>query len=133
MSRAGLSRALVALAALVAAASLVSCKKDVVAQLDAVAPSTDSIKVNFSCGAVDSIALSDASGGPAWAVKRRPNEPISWIVPPNVTINSIAATNPADTIPLIPAGPQGGAPGTPFQSKVKQGSARVKPYHYAID
>jgi hypothetical protein len=132
MSRTGVSRTLVALVALVAVASLLSCTADEVAQLDTVAPSADSIRVKFSCGAVDSIALTTPSGGSAWAVKRKPKDPISWVVSPNVTINSIVSATPADTLPLDTAGPQGGAPGTPFQSKVKE-NAPDKTFHYVIN
>ena len=141
MSRAGLPRALFAIVALVAVASLVSCAKgdqqvsskqggvqsveSLVAVLDAVAPETDSIRINFSCGTVDSIALKTPHGGSAWSVRRRQNDTISWVVPSNVTINSIAG------LPLDSAGSQGGTPGTPYKSKVK-GNAERKTYHYAI-
>jgi hypothetical protein len=114
-------------------ASLMSCTEgDVQARFDEIAPSADSVRIRFSCGAVDSIALTDPSGAPAWAVTRRRNSPISWVVPPNVTINSIVGKTAADTLPLDPDGPQGGAPGAPFKSKVK-GNAREKTYHYLID
>jgi hypothetical protein len=133
MSRAGVSRAWVALVAMASLAALVSCTEgDVEAAFDAIAPSVDSVRVNFSCGAVDSIALTTPSGDPAWSVTRKPNNPITWVVPANVTINSILGKTPADTLPLDPDGPQGGAAGTPFKSKVKAHAA-TKTYHYVID
>ena len=127
MYRAGVPRAFVAIAALVAIASFVACSSEEVdlAQFDALVPSVDSISVRFSCGTVDSIALKAPNGGPAWAVRRKQNELISWVVPSNVTINSIAG------LPLDSAGSQGGTPGTPFKSKVK-GNAERKTYHYPI-
>jgi hypothetical protein len=128
MSRADVPRAFVAIVALVATASFVACSSEGLdeAQVDAVVPSVDSISVRFSCGTVDSIALKAPNGGPAWAVRRSRNEPISWVVPTNVTINSIAG------LPLDSAGSQGGTPGTPYKSKVKN-NAESKTYHYAID
>jgi hypothetical protein len=138
MSRAGVSPALIALVAVASLAALVSCTGgDEEALLDAVAPSVDSVRVNFSCGtvdsiAVDSIALATPSGIPAWSVRRKPNNPITWVVPANVTINSILGKTPVDTLPLDPDGPQGGAAGTPFKSKIKAHAAS-KTYHYLID
>ena len=130
MSRAGVSRVLVAL---VAVASLVSCMEgDVEAQFDAVAPSVDSVRIKFSCGAVDSIALIAPNGAPAWAVRRKPNNPISWVVDSNVTIHSIGGTSPNENFPIDSAGPQGGAPGVPFSGKVKGGTPNGS-YHYVID
>jgi hypothetical protein len=126
MSRAGVPRAFMALVALVAVASLVACTKDFdKAQYDALVQSVDSITVKFSCGVVDSIALKAPNGGPAWAVSRKRKSPISWVVPGNVTIDSIGG------LPLDSAGSQGGTPGTPFKSKVK-GNAEFKTYHYVI-
>lgn len=143
MSRAGVPRALFAIVALLAVASLVSCATGVqqpsskqggvqsveslVAVLDAVAPDVDSIRINFSCDTVDSIALKAPNGRSAWSVRRRRNDSISWVVPSNVTINSIGGALPLDS-----AGPQGGAPGTPYKSKVKDNAER-KTYHYIID
>jgi hypothetical protein len=138
MSRAGVSRALVVLVCVASLATLVSCTGgDEEALFDAVAPSVDSVRVNFSCGtvdsiAVDSIALATLSGDPAWSIRRKPNNPITWVVPANVTINSIAGRTPVDTLPLDPDGPQGGAAGAPFKSKVKAHAAS-KTYHYLID
>ena len=131
MSRAGVPRAFVAIVALVASASFVSCSdsEELIpqAEVDALVPYVDSIRVNFSCGTVDSIALKTApGGGPAWSVRRMRNDSISWVVGTNVTINSIVG------IPLDSAGPQGGAPGTAYKSKVKS-DAQKKTYHYVID
>jgi hypothetical protein len=133
MSRARVSPALIALVAVASLAVLVSCTEGFEeADFDAIAPSVDSVRVNFSCGAVDSIALTTPSGNPAWTVRRKPNNPITWVVPANVTINSILGKTPTDTLPLDADGPQGGAAGTPFKSKVKAHAAE-KAYHYVID
>src|SRR5215218_4943704 len=100
MSRAGLSRALVAVVAMASLAALVSCTEgDVEEGFDAIAPSVDSLRIQISCGAVDSIALTTLSGKPAWAVRRQQNHPITWTVPANVTINSIVGKTPADSLP----------------------------------
>jgi len=142
MSRADVPRALFAIIALVAVASLLSCAKgdqqvsskqgvqsveSLVAILDAVAPEVDSVRINFYCGTVDSIALKAPNGSSAWSVRRKQNDTISWVVPSNVTINSIGGALPLDS-----AGPQGGSPGTPYKSKVKSDAQR-KTYHYIID
>lgn len=125
MSRAGVPRASVVLVALVAVVSLAACaEKPDEARFNT--PSVDAITVAFSCGGVDSIALKAPNKDPAWAVRRKRKDPISWVVPANVTINSITG------VPLDPAGSQGGTPGTPFKSKVKD-NAEWKTYHYVID
>jgi hypothetical protein len=96
------------------------------AELDAVAPSVDSISIKFACGTLDSIALKTMSGNPAWAVKRQQKNPITWVVPSNVTINSITGA------PILPDGPQGGTAGTPYKSKVDS-NATKKTHHYSIE
>jgi hypothetical protein len=122
--------------ALVGVALLASCTKEAAeddrALLEAVVPSVDSVLVKFSCDTVISIALTTPSGGPAWSVRRQRNNPISWVVPGNVTINSIVGKTSADSLPLDPDGPQGGTAGAPFKSKVK-GNAQEKGYNYLID
>src|SRR5215831_12904133 len=91
MSRAGVPRAVFALAALVAV-SLVSCKKTVApvtSLIDAMAPDRDTVQVVFKCATVDSVGLFDTSGKPAWNVMRHPNQTITWVVAQTVTINSL--------------------------------------------
>jgi hypothetical protein len=133
MSRAGVSRALVAL---VTVSLLASCTKETEegdrALIEEVVPSVDSVLIKFTCDTVLSIALTTPSGGPAWSVRRQRNNPISWVVPGNVTINSIVGKTSADTLPLDPDGPQGGTVGAPFKSKVKA-NAQEKAYNYSID
>jgi len=124
MSHAGAYRTL---AAVLAAASLVSCKKVIVNFADPVGP----IHVNFTCVGTPSISLADASGNPAWTYRTKKKDPISWVVGPAVTIDSIVSK---DTIPLPldPAGPQGGQPGLPYDSKVKDSNKPTTDYHYNI-
>jgi hypothetical protein len=134
MSRAGVSRTLVGAVALVALIAVASCTQtaDQESLLDAVAPSVDSVHINFSCGPVDSLALADKNGRPAWSFSRRPNDPITWVVPQNVTINSLKGRTANDNFPVDSTGPQGGAPGTAFHAKVKGGAAQGT-YHYVIN
>jgi hypothetical protein len=116
---------------LAVAASLVSCRRreTVEGYADPVGP----IHINFSCGAPITIGLADANGTPAWTFKTKKKDPISWEVPTNVTINSITAKTSADPLPLDPDGPQGGAPGVPFKSKVKDSNKPEKDYLYKIE
>jgi hypothetical protein len=130
MSHAGTHRTL---ALIVAAASLVSCKswwggdQQIIGYAEPVGP----IHVNFTCVGVPSISLADANGTPAWTVRAKKKDPISWQVPANVTIDSIVSK---DTIPLPldPAGPQGGGPGIGYSSKVKDSNKPPTDYHYNI-
>lgn len=130
MSRSGACRTL---ATVLVAASLLSCKprrdETVVGYADPVGP----IHINFSCGDPISIGLADAAGTPAWTVKTKKKDPISWEVPANVTINSIMGKLPTDPLPLDPDGPQGGTPGVSFKSKVKDSNKPTTEYHYKID
>ena len=79
-----------------------------------------------------SIGLADSSGVPAWIVKKNKNELVTWAVPPNVTIDSIKSKTAADTLPLDPAGSQGGSAGTSFNSKVKNSNKPSTDYRYNI-
>jgi hypothetical protein len=151
MSRTDVYRAL---AAIVAVASLVSCNSKVgdqnvspnqaagpsqalggypgvVGYADAVGP----IHINFTCDttppSIPSLSLADANGNPAWTVKAKKKDPISWEVPANVTIDSIVSKN-AIPLPLDSAGPQGGGPGIPYSSKVKDSNKPPTDYHYNI-
>ena len=127
MSQAGVPRVFVAIVAVVAVALLAACaQKPDADRFNTFVPSVDVITVAFSCGAVDSIAMTAPNGDPAWIVGRKQKDPISWVVPANVTINSITG------LPLDTAGSQGGTPGTPYKSKVKENAER-KTYHYAIE
>jgi hypothetical protein len=95
------------------------------AQLDAVSPSVDSINITFTCAAVDSIALRTMAGKSAWAVRRQRKNPITWVVPSNVTIDSIRGA------PILPDGPQGGGAGTPYKSTVDSNATKTT-HHYSI-
>jgi hypothetical protein len=136
MSRSGVFGGLVAVVTLAAAASLVACagrNKALLFVPDA--PFVDSVRINFSCSAaVDAIALTDMRGHPAWIFRRKQKDPITWLVPANVTINSIVGTA-QDPLPADPdpAGPGGHAPGGSLKMKVKDVNDRDEPYHYAID
>lgn len=128
MSRAAVPRAVAAfaaLAALAALASLASCNfnKDSVALVEALAPDVNTVHIDFTCGGAGSIGLSDGSGNSAWAVVRHPNNQIQWVVPQNVTINSIAGKTEALPIVHDPGDPQGGSPGTAYKAKVKSDTA----------
>lgn len=146
MSHAGAIRPL---AAAIVVVSLVSCIKGgdntnikapvvqsdaqlTAALLDSVAPSMDSVHINFVCGPVDSIGLTDKNGRPAWSFRRKPNESITWVVPQAVTIDSIVSKS-VNPLPLDqnPNDPHGGAPGVAFKATVKSGAANG-PYHYVI-
>ena len=139
MSLARSPRAAVAVAALAAATSLVSCNfnKDSVALVDVLVPDVPTVKINFSCvGGASSIGLTDAQGNSAWAIRRHPNQPITWQVPPDVTINSIAGKTEALPIVHDPGDPQGGSLGTPYKGKVKSDTAFAasqKTFNYAIN
>ena len=101
------------------------------AALVELAPSAGSIHVNFSCIGGDTLALEDSVGHTAWVVRRNPNDLIRWVVPPNVTINSIKGINfPVDTEGV--AGPHGHAPGVPYNAKVSPNASNGR-YHYVID
>jgi hypothetical protein len=112
------------------------------AQIDAVAPDTDRVRIDFSFqNNVVSIGLFDArpNGKPAWAVRRNPNSLITWKVAPNVTINSIEAKPGSDPLPIdVDPNEHGGQPGVPFKAKVKSdagdpGNPSTKTYDYLID
>ena len=131
MSHAGAFRTLVTL---VVAASLVSCKPTSPSRTVAFSPKSASpIHVNFVCGAVDSIGLADANGKSAWVFTADKKDTVSWVVPTNVTINSITGKTVADTLPLDSIGTQGGQPGVSFNSKVRDSNKQETTYHYNID
>ena len=113
MSHAGVFRPL---AAVLVVASLVSCTPtaDVQADFLAALPSVDEIQIKFLCDANNSIALSTTGNQPAWAVRRKQTDPITWTVPGNVKINSITG------LPLDADGPQGGSNGTSYKSKINE-------------
>jgi hypothetical protein len=115
---------------LVVAGSLMSCNQG--ETVEGFADPEGPIHINLTCGPVISIGLADANGNPAWTYKVKKNDPISWEVPPTVTIDSIRGKTPADSLPLDPDGPQGGQPGTPYKSKVKNSAKDDKDYHYNI-
>ena len=125
MSHAGAIRPHTLILALVAVATLAACNKTSTsnqsgpATLDLIAPDTDTVRVTFTCGAVDSIGLFAPNGSSAWAIQRHPNSPITWAVGLGVTINSIAGKTDSLPIEHNPGDPQGGSPGTPFTAKVK--------------
>lgn len=143
MSHAGVFRALAAIVAIVGVASLSSCFGDktnianvnqsVPATLEALAPDTDTVHVNFACGTVDSLSLTAGSGS-GWAVQRHPNQPITWAVGPAVAINAIAGKTEALPIDTILGDPHGHTPGTPYKAKVKNnpgvppGQQKIFPY-----
>ena len=96
---------------------------------DAVAP----IHINFTCqGGVNQISLTDDNGNPAWTFKAKKNDPVSWVVPANVTINSISSKTPAIPLPVSPNGNSGGSNGKSYETKVNS-DAQSKHYLYNID
>jgi hypothetical protein len=112
------------------------------AQIDAVAPDTDRVRIDFSFhDNVVSIGLVDAqpNGKPAWAVRRHPNSLITWNVAQDVTINSIEAKPGTDPLPIdVDPYEHGGQPGVPFKAKVRSdagnpGSTSTKTYDYHLD
>jgi hypothetical protein len=132
MSHAGAFRTLVAV---VAVASLGSCKKlrgnqEIAGFPKPVGP----IHINFTCaaGAVPAIGLADSLGISAWQYETKKKDSISWVVPPNVAINSIVA-KPSGTLPLDPPGPGVGQQGGAFKSKVKDSNKPDTSYNYNIE
>ena len=89
------------------------------------------IYIHFTCDTVNRISLTDSTGIPAWEVVRKRKEPISWIVDPNVTINSILQKD-GTPMPLDSAGAQGGAPGRPYEARLKE-RLEKRDYLYSID
>lgn len=131
MSRAGAYRTL---ALLLVAASLVACDSE--DDDDAVArytPAAGPVHINVTCADTISVGLADASGNPAWTFSTKKKDTVTWVVPANVTINSIRGKSPADSLPLDSAGTQGHAPGASFISKVREGPQPPTDYHYKID
>ena len=132
MSHAGACRTLAMLVVATSLACNPSSPNNNVAVLGS-PQSVSPIHVNFTCGAIDSLALVDANGTPAWTFITKKNDTISWVVPSNVTINSITGKTAADTLPLVSNGPQGGQPGVSFDSKVQNSNKSETKYHYNID
>jgi hypothetical protein len=89
------------------------------------------IHVNFTCDAVPSVSLADANGRPAWIIRVKKNDPIAWEVTPSVTIDSIVSKD-SIPLPLNPNGAQGGGPGTPYRSRVKNSNNPSRDYKYNI-
>jgi hypothetical protein len=130
MSRVSVPRAI---ASLVVVASLVSCRHEDQQQLTdqqaliaALAPDVPTVYVNFSCAADTTIGLFDSNGSgkkPAWAVMRRRNNPIQWVVAQNarpVTITSIGDKPGEDPFPIVvDPTDHGGSPGKAFKAMVK--------------
>jgi hypothetical protein len=114
MSHVGVPRAVAALAALAALTSLVSCS-DVV---EMVAPDVDKVHIDFTCGNVDKIGLSDGNGKSAWAVQRHQHDTIEWIVTHTVTINSIKGKTAALPIDADSSN-LGGTPGKSYKATVQ--------------
>jgi len=130
MSHAGAFRTLALLAV---AASLLSCNPSSPNLTVAVSPKSASpIHVNFACDSVASIGLVDANGKSAWVFTADKKDTVSWVVPGNVTINSITGKTPADTLPLDPNGAQGGQPGVSVDSKVRDSNKQETTYRYNI-
>ena len=95
---------------------------------DAVAP----IHINFSCDDANKgiqVSLIDDNGNPAWAFKAKKNDPVSWLVPANVTINSISPKDPAIPLPISPNGNSGHSNGRSYDVKVN-GNAPGSNVHY---
>jgi hypothetical protein len=136
MFHAGVIRTFAALGAVASLASLVSCSvgdqniqpnQQIQANqqtlIEALVPDVATVYVNFSCDADNVIGVAvdaNVNGKGAWAVMRHPNQPISWVVAQNVTINSIAAKAGADPLPIdVDPNQHGGAPGVPYKATVK--------------
>jgi len=131
-------RAGIALVALPATALLVSCNQDAVDLVEALAPDTDTVHINFTCGGTnDEIGLDDTHGNSAWAFQRRPNNPITWTVDQTVTINSIKGKNTPLPVDHDPSDPGGQQPGVSYKAKVKGNPPGPvigkKSFSYAID
>jgi hypothetical protein len=129
MSRVSVPRAV---ASLVVVASLVSCRHedeqltDQQALIAVLAPDVPTVYVNFTCAADTTIGLFDSNGSgkkPAWAVMRRRNNPIQWVVAQNarpVTITAIGDKPGEDPFPIVVDPTEhGGSPGVAFKATVK--------------
>ena len=75
--------------------------------------------------------LTDDAGNPAWTFKAKKNDPVSWVVLGNVSINAITSKSPAIPLPLTTPGPQGGN-GNPYRGQVNS-NAQSRHYLYSID
>lgn len=90
------------------------------------------ININFTCNGTNQISLTDNNGVAAWTFKARKNNPVSWQVPANVTINAISSKSPAIPLPVSPNGSAGGSNGKSYDAKVNA-DAVSKRYFYNID
>lgn len=149
MSRTGVPRALVTLGVVASLVLLVSCvqgikQADLQSQdmLATLAPDVDTVQIHFVCVTVDSIGLTDRNGKPAWNVMRHPNQQITWVVAPTVTINAIKGKS--GPLPIdVDAIEHGGTPGTSFKATVKNNAGvpgppdpehpKDKNYAYELD
>jgi hypothetical protein len=132
MSRAGVSRAILAT---VAVAVLVSCRSKRSDLTDVHFPDPKGpIHVKLSCnngnGSGIGISITDQSNVPAWIVVKDRGEAMWWIVTGNVTVDSIRPKK-GQTLPIVADGPQGNGPGVPVHSKV-QSEAPAGNYDYSI-
>lgn len=90
------------------------------------------IYIKFTCNDSNTISLTGKNNVPAWAFKAKKKDPVSWQVPPNVTINGITPKPGESALPLSSNGSSGGANGTSYETKVKD-DADLKRYPYNID
>jgi len=90
------------------------------------APDVDTVRIQFVCVGVDSIGLTDKSGKTAWNVMRHPNQQITWVVAPTVTINSLKGK--AGPLPIdVDVTEHGGSPGTSFKATVRNNAGAPGP------
>jgi len=132
MSHAGVFRTI---AAVVAATSLVSCSEQSLdlANVAGYEEPTPPFALNITCGANITVAFTGANGAPAWLAHLKKKDTLSWAVPANITIDSIKPKAGQDPLPTDPDGSQGGQPGVPYKSKVKdQDFGNGKNYRYNI-
>ena len=124
----------------VAAVSLVSCTgtesgtqsgSQSVEVLDA--PARSPVNVNFSCnGGVNTIGLVDNAGRQAWLIEMV-NREIEWVVPQQVTIDSIRAKS--GELPIEPDTSNRATLGKSFKGRAKNGipnGNRKYPYLIAL-
>ena len=94
------------------------------------------ININFTCGNANQgiqVTLVDNNNNPAWTFKAHKNDPVSWLVPGNVTINAISSKSATNPLPVLPDGDAGGSDGKPYKVKVKDNVHINDKYSYNID